>query len=65
MAFGEVTTGSPARRYFTHLHEDILSHLLGYLNIGRNPSAGIELKTCFLLYIHTYIYIYIEREIDR
>ena len=27
---------------------DIRSHILGYSNKGRNPSAGIKLKTCFL-----------------
>ena len=39
-----------------HQHLDILSHLLGYLNKGQNPSERIELKTCFLLYykIKTY-----------
>ena len=39
-----------------HLHLDTPSHLLEYSNKGRNPSAGIKLKTCFLLYykIKTY-----------
>ena len=38
-----------------------ISHLLGYSNKGQNLSAGIELKTCFLLYykIKTYIEDYI------
>ena len=34
----------------SHLHLDIPSHLLIYSNKGQNPSAGIELKICFLLY---------------
>ena len=34
----------------THRHPDIPSHLLGYSNKGRSPSAGIELKICFSLY---------------
>ena len=39
-----------------HLQLDVRSHLLGYSNKGQNTSAGISLKTCFLLYykIETY-----------
>ena len=33
-----------------HLHLDIPLHLLRCSNKGQNSSAGIELKTCFLLY---------------
>ena len=46
--FGKFTTGPSS--------PDIPSHLLGYSNKDRNPSAGIELKICFLLYykIKTY-----------
>ena len=45
---GEFTNGLPVPRYSITF--------LGHSNKGRNPSAGIKLKTCFSLYykIKTY-----------
>ena len=39
-----------------HRHLDLPSHLLGYSTKGRSPSAGSELKICFLLYYKTKTY---------